>query len=693
MSAWAWLIPLFPLVGYGVLIAWGRRLGERSPWVAVTTMVLATLTALAVFGEQLRGAEPYVWRTIWAVGGDRVITAGYTVDRLSATMALMVTVVGTLIFVYSVGYMRGDPYYSRFFAFLSLFCAGMLTTVLANSFLVLLLGWEIIGLCSYLLIGFYFRRRSANMAQMKAFLTTRVGDTFMLVGIMLLFWQFGTVDYHEIFEALAHGKSWSPAAVTLFGTPVPLAVLAALLVFGGPVGKSGQVPLHVWLPDAMEGPTPVSALIHAATMVAAGVYLVARTYPLFFYTPNHVALEAVAWVGAATALLAALMAVVQEDIKRILAYSTISQLGFMMAGLGVLGYTAGFFHLLTHAFFKALLFLGAGSVIHAVHTNNIKEMGGLWKSMPVTFGTFLVGSLALAGIFPFAGFWSKDEILLEAYHHNPAVYWVLTAASFLTAFYMTRLVAYAFFGSYRGPTHPEPDPWLPEDYARAGIRDAHPGSHGQNSHAPVPHESPPVMTVPLMVLAVFSAVVGVLGAPGTGPGGGTWLHHFIEFEGFREAGIQAPDFSWTVALRGLGVALAGILGAWGMYGAGGGRSEQVRRWVPWLVVFLRNRMYFDAFYGWLFVRGGLALARLLRAFDAYVVDGIVNAVGYLMVLVARLDRLFDTYVVDGLVNLVGLLTRWLGGILRYAQTGRAYNYILLATLGVVLILVWTLWRL
>ncbi|MCS7173146.1 MAG: NADH-quinone oxidoreductase subunit L [Armatimonadetes bacterium] len=690
MGAWAWLIPLFPLAGYGILIAWGRRLGDRSPLVAVGAMLLATLTALAVFLEQLRGVDPYVWRTVWAVGGDRVITAGYTVDRLSATMALMVTVVGTLIFLYSIGYMRGDPYYSRFFAFLSLFCAGMLTTVLANSFLVLLLGWEIIGLCSYLLIGFYFRRRSANMAQMKAFLTTRVGDTFMLVGIMLLFAQFGTVDYQEIFEALAHGKAWSPAAVTLFGLPVPLAVLGALLIFGGSVGKSGQVPLHVWLPDAMEGPTPVSALIHAATMVAAGVYLVARTYPLFFYTPGHVALEAVAWVGAITALLAALMAVAQDDIKRILAYSTISQLGFMMAGLGVLGYTAGFFHLLTHAFFKALLFLGAGSVIHAVRTNNIKEMGGLWRKMPVTFGTFLIGYLALAGIFPFAGFWSKDEILLEAYHHNPAVYWVLTVASFLTAFYMTRLVAYAFFGSFRGPAHPEPDPWLEEDYVRAGVRGPH---HGHGSHATVPHESPPVMTVPLVVLAAFSAGVGFVGAPGTGPEGGSWFHRFIEFEGFREAEIHAPGFSWAVALRGLGVALAGILVAWGMYGGRRRYSEQVRDWMPWLVAFLRDRMYFDAFYGWLFVQGGLALARLLRAFDTYVVDGIVNAVGYLTVLIARVDRVIDTYVVDGLVNLVGIVTRWLGSVLRYIQTGRAYNYILLATLGVVLIVVWTLWRL
>jgi NADH-quinone oxidoreductase subunit L len=688
MASLAWLEVLFPLAAYGILILRGRALGERAPFLAIGAMVLSTVVAVGVLVEQIAGAPPFSWRTVWAVGGDRVITTGFTVDPLSATMAAMVTVVATAIFVYSVGYMRGDPYYARFFAFLSLFCAGMLTTVLANSFLVLLVGWEIIGLCSYLLIGFYFRRHSANMAQIKAFLTTRVGDTLMLVGIMALFWQFGTVDYHAIFEALAHGDTIEPASVVLLGLPVPLATLIALLIFGGAVGKSGQVPLHVWLPDAMEGPTPVSALIHAATMVAAGVYLVARTYPLFFYTPDHAALGVVAWIGGITALLAALMALAQDDIKRILAYSTISQLGFMMAGLGVLGYTAGFFHLLTHAFFKALLFLGAGSVIHAVRTNNIKEMGGLRTRMPVTFCTFLAGMLALAGIFPFAGFWSKDEILLEAMAHNPPLYWLLVAVSFLTAFYMTRLVAYAFFGSYRGPVHPEPDPWLPEDYRRAGIPHE---AHGAHPH--VPHESPPVMMVPLVFLAAGSLLVGFIGIPGTGPGGGSWLHHFVEFEAFREAGIEPVPFSWAVALRGLGVAVAGVLAAWLVYGARIVHSAQLRALAPWFDAFLRNRMYIDALYGWLFVRGGLMFAQLLRAFDTYVVDGIVNAVGYLLVLIARLDRLVDTYVVDGIVNLVGLSTRWLGSVLRYVQTGRAYNYILVAAVGVVLIVVWTLWRL
>jgi len=685
----AWLIPLFPLASYGVLAFRGRQLGERAPYVAIGAMALSFVLAWAVFLEQVGGASAFVWRTAWAVGGDRVITVGYTVDPLSSITVAMITLVGGLIFVYSVGYMRGDPYYGRFFAFLSLFCAGMLTMVLANSFLLMLIGWEVIGLCSYLLIGFYFRRRAANMAQMKAFLTTRVGDTLMLVGIMAVFWQFGTVDYHTVFEAVRERAQEASAVVRIGGWEIPWVTLTALLIFGGPIGKSGQFPLHVWLPDAMEGPTPVSALIHAATMVAAGVYLVGRAYPLFFFTPHHEALGAVAWVGTLTALLAALIAVAQDDIKRILAYSTISQLGFMMAGLGVLGYTAGLFHLLTHAFFKALLFLAAGSVIHAVHTNNIKEMGGLWRSMPVTFWTFLAGFLALAGVFPFSGFWSKDEILLEAYHHNPAVYTLLTAAAFLTALYMSRLVAYAFFGRYRGPQHPEPDPWLPEDYARAGLHHPSHGHHGGHE----PHESPPVMTVPLVVLAAFALAAGFVGIPGTGPEGGSWIHHFLKFEGFEEAGIHAPSFSWPLALRSLGVAVAGIAVAWVVYGLRWVASDQIRAWVGPLYPFLRNRMYIDAAYAWVFVRGGLRLAAGLRWVDVHVVDGLVNLVGWVTVLVSRVHRLFDTYVVDGLVNLVGWATRGLGLLLRPLQTGRAYNYILVAAAGVAVIVVVSLWRL
>lgn len=707
MPSLAWLIPLFPLGAFVCLVFWGRALGSRAAHVAIGAMALSTLVALAVLAAKIAGAPEFVWRAVWAVGGEREITIGITVDNLSAIMTAMVTFVGTWIFVYSVGYMHGDPHYSRFFAFLSLFCFGMLVMVLANSFLLLLIGWEIIGLCSYLLIGYYFRKKSANAAQMKAFLTTRVGDFVMLIGIMMIFWQFGTVDYQAVFEAVRQGTEAAGRTVELAGWQIPLVTLTALMIFGGPIGKSGQFPLHVWLPDAMEGPTPVSALIHAATMVAAGVYLVGRAYPLFFFTPDHEALLFVAWVGAITALMAALIALVQDDIKRILAYSTISQLGFMMAGLGVFGYAAGLFHLLTHAFFKALLFLGAGSVIHAVHTNNIKEMGGLRHYMPVTFWTFVAGFLALAGIFPFAGFWSKDGIKLAAFYNNQAIYYALTAAAFLTALYMSRLMAYTFFGTYRGTRHPEPDPWLPEDYARRsadhGWRATDHGSaagghgspatdHGQRAKGHGPHESPRLMTTPLLVLAACSLFVGFVGAPGTW-GKESWIRHFLEFEGFQAAGLAAPPFSWQKALQSLGVALSGIGVAWAIYGLRLVGSDRIRAGLRPLYAFLRKGMYFDPVYAFVFVRGGLALAAFLRAFDQRVVDGMVNLVGYLTVGISRVYRLFDTYVVDGVVNLIGLVTGWIGLALRHVQTGRVYNYVLVMAVGLIIILVVGLWRL
>jgi NADH-quinone oxidoreductase subunit L len=733
MVSSAWLIPVFPLLSYFVLIFAGRRLGNRAPLVAIGAMGLSTLFAVLIFAEKAGGAADVYWRTAWAVAGGRELSVGYMVDNLAAAMLAMITFVGTLIFVYAAGYMKGDPYYSRFFAFLSLFCFGMLTMVLANSFLLMLIGWEIIGLCSYLLIGFYFRRKSANMAQMKAFMTTRVGDLFMLIGILMVFAQFGTVDYKKVFDAAGHALApgathiaaatpAGPAApahaapegptVDFLGLQIPLLTLTALMIFGGPIGKSGQFPLHVWLPDAMEGPTPVSALIHAATMVAAGVYLVGRAYPLFFASPGHGALTFVAWTGTITALMAAFIAIAQDDIKRILAYSTISQLGFMMAGLGVLGYTAGLFHLLTHAFFKALLFLGAGSVIHAVHSNSIKDMGGLRKHMPITFWTFTAGYLALSGIFPFAGFWSKDEILLEASHHNAAIYGLLTLGAFLTAMYMTRLMAYTFFGAFRGAKEVEPDPWLPEDHARArgeaprsgkaGKRAAksasrHGDAHGHgerhdHGHA-APHESPPAMTVPLIVLALCALLVGLVGAPGTGKDGGSWFHGFVHFHGFEAAGIKAPPFSWPKAIQSLFVALAGIFTAYAVYGLRIVRSETLRENFAPIHAFLANRMYLDRLYAYVFIRGGLGLAALLRVFDQRIIDGTVNLVGGFTLLLSRIYRFLDTWVVDGAVNLVGLVTRWISLLLRPVQTGRTYNYLLLAAFGLFLIVVIGLWRL
>ncbi|HET6946281.1 MAG TPA: NADH-quinone oxidoreductase subunit L, partial [bacterium] len=395
MLSSAWIIPVLPFLAFWLIILFGRRLPGEGAYVAIGAMGIDALLSIAILVQVLGGAT-YQANMVWAVLGDRALEIGYQIDPLTAVMLIVVTVVGSLIFIYSIGYMHGDPRYPRFFAYMSLFAASMLTLVLANNLLLLYVGWEGVGLCSYLLIGFWFERPSAARAAIKAFVTTRIGDTFMFVGILLIFFTVGTLQFDQIFEAVEAGHL---AGATL--------TLAALLLFGGAVGKSAQVPLHVWLPDAMEGPTPVSALIHAATMVAAGVYLVARTYLLFFGSPDHGALTVVAWIGGITALMAATIGIVQDDIKRVMAYSTISQLGYMMMGLGVLGFTAGVFHLMTHAFFKALLFLAAGSVIHAMHTNDMKEMGGLGRVMPWTYGTMLVGALALSGVPPFAGFWSK----------------------------------------------------------------------------------------------------------------------------------------------------------------------------------------------------------------------------------------------------------------------------------------------
>jgi NADH-quinone oxidoreductase subunit L len=452
-----------------------------------------------------------------------------------------------------------------------------------------------------------------------------------------------------------------------------------VLVFGGAVGKSAQVPLHTWLPDAMEGPTPVSALIHAATMVAAGVYLVARTYPLFLASPDHTALTVVAYIGGITAVGAATMGVVEDDIKRVLAYSTISQLGYMMLGLGVLGYTAGMFHLITHAFFKALLFLGAGSVIHAVATNNLKQMGGLARMMPWTFATFLAGTLALTGIPPFAGFFSKDQILAAVFAHHPVMWAFGSAGAFLTALYMGRLMWYAFAGTYRGgdpsaqavaahggtsPTGGTPGHALPQQQAAAapaGTRRT-PGAEtpASTEHAHVPHESPAVMVVPLAILALFAVFIGWIGADAVGNPFG----HFINFPG---ATAEAPEglgpllLFLSVLVAVAGWAAAAVIYWWRLV-----PSSALRSAAPWAYTLLVRRYYVDDIYAWVFLGvGGL----------------VMHAAG-----------LFDRYVIDGLVNFTGWLARQLGLGLRYVQTGREETYLLLVFLGVLVIIVAGLWR-
>jgi len=635
MLPYAWIIPVLPFIGFWWIIFAGRRAPGQGAYVAIGAMIGAAVLSVAAFIEVLRGAR-YDTSLVWATVLNRPLEVGFQVDPLTSVMLLIVTVVGSLIFVYSIGYMQGDPRYPRFFAYMSLFASSMLLLVLSNNFLSLYAGWELVGLCSYLLIGFWFERPAAARASMKAFVTTRVGDFFMFLGILLIFVQLGTLNFDGIFAGVETGRFAGG-----------LLTLAAVLVFGGAVGKSAQVPLHVWLPDAMEGPTPVSALIHAATMVAAGVYLVARTYPLFFGTPGHEALTVVAYIGGITAIMAATIGVVQDDIKRVMAYSTISQLGYMMMGLGVLGFTAGVFHLMTHAFFKALLFLAAGSVIHAMHTNDIKQMGGLGKIMPYTYVTTVIGGLALAGIPPFAGFWSKDEILLEAYHHDQVLFALGAAGAFLTAFYVFRMIIYTFTGTLR--------------------------SH--NAH---PHESPRVMTVPLMILAFFSTVIGLVGAP-------WWnnpFHHFVRFEG-----AEGAAFDLAFALRSTGIAALGVLSALVVYHWRLVSAASLRSAFGPLYTAVVHKYYWDELYQFAVIRPVVWAARQLRTFDVYVIDGVVNAIGAGFVGLARLYRVFDLYVVDGLVNVVAWTAKTTGGVLRYVQTGRPQNYLLVIALGVIALVV------
>jgi len=648
MTALAWLIPLLPFLAFGLIVFFGRRLPGQGASVAIGALLAAAVFSLLLFFRLLGGAEPIRSTINWLVLGQQPLALGIQVDALTAVMLLVVTVVGSMIFIYSVGYMHGDPRYPRFFAYLSLFAASMLLLVLADNFLFLYVGWELVGLCSYLLIGFWFERPAAARASLKAFITTRVGDVFFFAGILLVFFNLGTLGFGQTFEAVESGH--------LSGG---LLTGIALLLFGGAIGKSAQVPLHVWLPDAMEGPTPVSALIHAATMVAAGVYMVARLFLIFFSSPDHTALAVVAWIGGISAFMAATIAVVQDDIKRVMAYSTISQLGYMMLGLGVLGYTAGVFHLLTHAFFKALLFLGAGSVIHAMHTNDMKQMGGLARVMPSTYWTMLIGSLALAGIFPFAGFWSKDEILTEAWHNNPPLFYVGLVTSFITAFYVMRMMFYTFLGEPR---------WAP----------AHESSgHGQGTVVH-PHESPRVMTGPLWFLAFFAAFIGFVGAPFLGSPFG----RFVRFgeEAAVPFDLRIAVISTAVALAGMGVAAALYRWRWLSPAA-------VRRAFQPFSTWAERKYYFDDLYGWTVVRGTMWISRVLRVFDIYVIDGFVNLIGVVFVGLTRLYRVFDLYVVDGLVNLIGWGTKALGGVLRFVQTGRAENYLLVIAIGVILLII------
>ena len=509
MRELSWIIPLLPLTAFCLIIFFTRENRKLSSAISIGAIATGFLYAVSLLIQQLGDNTPFEINYVWAAFPTLKLEVGVYIDALTAIMLVVVTTVSMLVQIYSLGYMHGDPRYSRYYSYLSLFTFSMLGLVLANNFFLIFVFWELVGLTSYLLIGFWFEKKSAADAGKKAFITTRIGDFGFLIGVILLAAYCGTLNYHEVFEKVAGGAI--PPAVLTF---------AGIAIFCGAIGKSAQFPLHVWLPDAMEGPTPVSALIHAATMVAAGVYLVARSLSLFTHSPDAAMFVAV--IGIITSLLAASIALVQNDIKRILAYSTVSQLGYMIMALGLGSFTAGTLHLMTHAFIKACLFLCAGSVIHAVHSQDIQKMGGLRHKMPITYWSMLIATLSIAGIFPLSGFWSKDEIVASTLGHP--VFMVLTLlVAFMTSFYMFRLIFLTFFGETRD-------------------------QHGYD-HA---HESPRAMTTPLIVLAVLSVCAGWVAIP--------WLDHGYSMFAYHEepehthAHYSIMLISTLVALSGIGLA-------------------------------------------------------------------------------------------------------------------------------------------
>jgi NADH-quinone oxidoreductase subunit L len=634
------LIVLLPIAGFAITALIGRRLGKQAHWIPVLAVAAAWVISMAAAYGALTGAEPFgehgyaVKYFDWIPAGAFVVDVGFFVDQLTACLLIVVTTIGLLVHIYSIGYMSHDPGYWRFFAYLNLFMFSMLLLVLADSWLVVFVAWELVGLSSYLLIGFWFRKRSAALAAKKAFIVNRVGDVGFALGIMAIFVNTGTLNIRDSIDVLL-----SPTLVA-FAIPIPI---VALLIFAGAMGKSAQFPLHVWLPDAMEGPTPVSALIHAATMVNAGVYLVARANPLFAASPD--AMVVVAGIGIFTAILAASIAMTQTDIKRVLAYSTLSQLGYMFAALGVGAFTAAIFHLMTHGFFKGLLFLGSGSVIHAVHEEqDMRRMGGLSKKIPITYVTMLIGSLAIAGIPPLAGFFSKDEILGESFKLGFTWVWLVGfIVAGLTAFYMFRLMGLTFWGAFRGPK---------------AVWDKI-------------HESPPVMTIPLILLAIASVFLGiVLGLPFGASTISGWLEPvFHEAEvtlGHPAAEFQLFGIDGVLILSSVTVAVVGIAIAWRLFGAEllglrlTARPERVRELaarVPFLYRASLNKWWFDDLNHLLFIVIGGRIANAMWWFDREVVDGSVNAIGR------------------------GTISSGRG--LRRVQTGRVQNYALGIAVGLI----------
>lgn len=687
-----WLIPLLPGVGAAVNGLVGIRYFSKraAGLLAAATMLGSFVLSVNAFLQLLGTSDRYhkvtvaTWippiplETVNGMGSFEVPWA-FVLDPLSSMMLLIVTGIGFLIHVYSIGYIDHEPRpgVARFFCYLNLFCFFMLTLVLGSNFLVMFVGWEGVGLCSYLLIGYWYKKQSASDAGKKAFITNRIGDWGFVMGVFLVYFTFGTLDFRGVAEA----ASTMPVETAAVGFGV--VSLICLFLFVGATGKSAQIPLYVWLPDAMEGPTPVSALIHAATMVTAGVYMVCRNAVLFTHAP--IVMEIIAVVGVLTALMAATIGLVQTDIKRVLAYSTVSQLGYMFLATGVGAFAAAAFHLMTHAFFKALLFLGSGSVIHGMNEEqDMRKMGGLKLHMPVTFVTMFIGAIAIAGIPPFAGFFSKDEILYRTFLHSEILWGLGVVTAAMTAFYMFRLINMTFFGSYRGPA-----------WDRGGHQEeGHDGEHGGAWHGP--HESPTLMTVPLMVLSLGAIIAGFIGIPAA-LGGSNAIEHFLE-PSFVVAGApHVEEVHHMSHAAEIGLMLFSVLiavgGIWLAYRNYVKRPENaVRMAESWSTQhrLLTNKYYVDELYDSTVIRGTMGSADGLWTVDKRVVDGTVNGTGWTTLAMSWISHVLDKYVVDGFINFVAWVCSEASYIFRRAQTGLIQNYAFATLLGVFAFVTWFL---
>ena len=655
MNSWittnVWLIPAAPLVASLLILAFGKAARRAAAAVAILGQIAALTMSIFAFVPTLhshgfRAIQNFTWFTF----GEQILRIGFVLDPLAAAMLMMIALVGLCIFVFSIGYMAEDKNFGRFFAYLSFFSGAMLGVVVANSLLLLFVFWELVGLASFLLIGFWIERPSAAAAAKKAFITTRIGDMGFFLGILWLYHRSGTLLFYD------GGRGClEPLALSAIGSSV---TLVALLIFCGGVGKSGQFPLHVWLPDAMEGPTPVSALIHAATMVAAGVFLVARVYPIFSVGAINgvtTSLTIVVWIGVITGLMAALIAVAQFDIKRILAYSTVSQLGLMMVSLGVGGVAAGIMHLLAHGFFKALLFLGAGSVIHGVHhEQDIRKMGGLRRLMPITFSTYAIGMMALSGVpFFFSGGWTKEEIFhaTSNWPRSHLPHYLMLIGVILTALYMTRQIIYVFFGNRRAASE----------------------------HAP---ESPSVMTLPLIVLAVCAIFFSVVLTPAW-----PWLESYLTGHParFDPHLLIQPMIIVSLALVGAGVAI----GIW-IYRRGG-ETDPIQHAQPALFRFLENKMWIDEIYDRTVIALSKILARLSDWMDRHVWDGLVRGVGAVGQFLARLTTGADERVINAGVDEGTIGAQGFGRVMSRWHSGQIQTYLGAVALGMLALVLLYAW--